>query len=322
MTALATRAILPGELHEDGLVLPPDLTFEAWAEALARAEWLERASPWWCYQIGECGKIVGRKSPRRAGNTRGGHQGVSLMRLDPTTLSPLPTAAAWWPRFAEKFDVAANGCWLWKASIHPHGYGRFGIKNRIYPAHRASYVALVGPIPPSLGLDHLCHTNDLTCQGGPSCLHRRCVNPEHLEPVTDAVNVLRGRSPMAQYARATHCKHGHPFSGDNLYRSKSGRHCKTCRLAANRALRARGWRPVKKPTPSQVRVLSVLAAGGELRAADWNHLLLFAHGASEPLCRVSTNTPASMRKLGWLSEYGGVTELGARILADFLGRAA
>lgn len=45
-TALAPRTVLPGELREDGITLPPDLTFEQWRETLDSAEWLERASPW------------------------------------------------------------------------------------------------------------------------------------------------------------------------------------------------------------------------------------------------------------------------------------
>jgi hypothetical protein len=45
-TALAPRAILPGELREDGITLPADLTFEDWRETVNNAEWLDRASPW------------------------------------------------------------------------------------------------------------------------------------------------------------------------------------------------------------------------------------------------------------------------------------
>lgn len=45
-TALAPRAILPGDLRDDGIVLPPDLSFEQWREALGNAEWLDRASTW------------------------------------------------------------------------------------------------------------------------------------------------------------------------------------------------------------------------------------------------------------------------------------
>jgi len=45
-TALAPLPILPGELHDDGISLPADLTFEQWRAALNNAEWLDRASTW------------------------------------------------------------------------------------------------------------------------------------------------------------------------------------------------------------------------------------------------------------------------------------
>lgn len=190
------------------------------------------------YQIAECGKIVGRKSPRLLATDRGGHQGVILMRLDPTTLRPLPTAEEWWPRFAEKFEIIENGCWLWRRYIDRDGYGRFGIKSTVWYAHRAAYVALIGPIPDET-LDHLCHTNDPTCPGALDCLHRRCVNPWHLDPAGNGENAMRGGGPAALRSRQTHCIHGHPLSGDNVYAYRGGRYCKECRRATNRAWWAR-----------------------------------------------------------------------------------
>jgi hypothetical protein len=37
----------------------------------------------------------------------------------------------------------------------------------------------------------------------------------------------------------THCKRGHPLSGDNLIQEGRRRHCRTCKNARNRAHRAR-----------------------------------------------------------------------------------
>lgn len=90
-----------------------------------------------------------------------------------------------------------------------------------------------------LDLDHECHNRDLTCPGGPSCLHRRCVNPAHLRPATRQVNRQQGRtSGMPDINRAkTHCPQGHPYSGDNLIlriRKPQGwkvRICRTCESA-------------------------------------------------------------------------------------------
>lgn len=50
-STLALPSILPGELHEQGMAIPPDLTFEAWEAALRNAEWIERASPWWVVDL-------------------------------------------------------------------------------------------------------------------------------------------------------------------------------------------------------------------------------------------------------------------------------
>jgi hypothetical protein len=59
------------------------------------------------------------------------------------------------------------------------GYVRIKADGRHVLAHRAVVMSQV-EIPDDMTVDHLCHNADLTCVGGPACLHRRCVNPEHL----------------------------------------------------------------------------------------------------------------------------------------------
>lgn len=110
-------------------------------------------------------------------------------------------------RFVEKYVVdAATGCWIWQAAKFA---GRpYGIFNNRH-AHRVAYELFVGDIPEGLVLDHLCGN------GG-------CVNPAHLEPVTQDENRRR------QVERQTHCRHGHPLSGENL---ALVRVCRTCRSA-------------------------------------------------------------------------------------------
>lgn len=85
-----------------------------------------------------------------------------------------------------------------------------------------------GSIPKGLTLDHLCR-------------NRACVNPVHLEPVTNRVNILRGIGITAQNARKTHCKHGHPFTVENtIYKHGGGwRICKICNRARFREYSAR-----------------------------------------------------------------------------------
>jgi hypothetical protein len=106
------------------------------------------------------------------------------------------------------------------------GYGYLRPGGRQVYAHRFAFEALVGPIPEGLSLDHLCRVT-------------WCVFPGHLDPVEHRTNVLRGVGPTAVNARKTHCKRGHPLSGDNLYVQPRGyRNCRTCKQAQQRRLYA------------------------------------------------------------------------------------
>jgi hypothetical protein len=119
-------------------------------------------------------------------------------------------------------------CWLWRGAKSGHGYGVIGYRGRQRPAHRVLYELTRAPVPKSLDIDHLCRV-------------RNCVNPDHLEPVTHQENCKRGINGGDRHnAAKTHCKNGHPFSGDNLYigrQLKGGiqRRCRTCHR--ERALR-------------------------------------------------------------------------------------
>jgi hypothetical protein len=133
-------------------------------------------------------------------------------------------------RFAEKIALTESGCIEWIGGLSDVGYGQFYVGMKANPttgkgyAHRWSYEYHVGPIPEGLHIDHLCR-------------NRRCVNPEHLEPVTLAENVLRGSGASAANAAKTHCPQGHPLSGDNLYvhPTKNMRRCRECMRQQNRA---------------------------------------------------------------------------------------
>lgn len=92
-------------------------------------------------------------------------------------------------RFLAKMSVdEASGCWVWTAARTSKGYGQFRIGPRPVRAHRYAYTLLVGPIPDGLQLDHLCR-------------NRLCVNPGHLEPVTNWENTLRGENFIGAYGR-------------------------------------------------------------------------------------------------------------------------
>lgn len=140
-------------------------------------------------------------------------------------------------RFFEKVDKkTASPCWIWMGGLNNKRYGQFAIKIGRYVgkdktgwgmklAHRFSYEIARGPVPDGLVLDHLCRM--------PSC-----VNPDHLEPVTQIENCRRGLSgspethPSAALNRAkTHCPRGHAYDAENTYTNKRGQRC--CKICKN-----------------------------------------------------------------------------------------
>jgi hypothetical protein len=90
-------------------------------------------------------------------------------------------------------------CMIWRGGLDTKGYGRISVCDHYERVHRASYRHFVGPIPDGLQLDHLCHTRDDSCPGGPACIHRACWTPEHLEPVTASENSRRGKPGLRRY---------------------------------------------------------------------------------------------------------------------------
>ncbi len=110
---------------------------------------------------------------------------------------------------------ANSQCWLWTGTrCGRKGYAHFLYQGKASRAHRIAYRLFVGAIPEET-LDHLCRI-------------RNCVNPAHLEPTSNTINVLRGNGPTAQNARKTHCPRGHAYTLENtVYRGK-GRWCRTC----------------------------------------------------------------------------------------------
>lgn len=118
--------------------------------------------------------------------------------------------------------ISTDDCWLWAGPTNGYGYGYIRHEGKMIMAHRLMYESEVGKIPEGLYCDHLCRV-------------RNCVNPEHIEPVSNAANVLRGIAPSAQNSRKTHCKNGHEYSGDNLVlirpnhrKDRVWRRCRTC----------------------------------------------------------------------------------------------
>src|SRR5216684_318642 len=117
-----------------------------------------------------------------------------------------------------------SGCWLWTGMLKDSGYGKIQTGTFANPnmqrAHRVAYELFVGPIPPGLQLDHLCRVSS-------------CVNPNHLEPVTNAENTRRGIAGQWQKNK-THCPQGHEYTIENtmMYLGK-WRRCRTCSRERN-----------------------------------------------------------------------------------------
>ena len=124
-----------------------------------------------------------------------------------------------------KKRIVMGDCWEWSGSILPNGYGRIdrGKKYDTKLAHRLVYEALVGELDGSLVIDHICG-NGL------------CVNPKHLEQVSQKENVYRAKTSIGyKNGHKTHCKNGHEFIESNTYvrkDRKNRRECKICRRNA------------------------------------------------------------------------------------------
>jgi len=79
-----------------------------------------------------------------------------------------------------------TGCWMWQASCNGAGYPQIKGDNGSAPvfAHRVSYELVKGPIPFGEVIDHLCYSEE-------GISNRLCINPDHLEAVTQKVNMQR-----------------------------------------------------------------------------------------------------------------------------------
>lgn len=130
--------------------------------------------------------------------------------------------------FEDKYiQEPISGCWLWLQHLNSWGYGTIRVGNKTAYAHRVSYEMKKGKIPEGMTIDHLCRVTS-------------CVNPDHLEVVTNKENLRRGLSPSAINKRKTVCNRGHEINSENTYITAKGhRLCRKCNAIAVRNYKQR-----------------------------------------------------------------------------------
>ena len=126
-------------------------------------------------------------------------------------------------RFWSKVEPEPNtGCWLWAGGSRGKlvgglpTYGEFRWDDTMKLAHRVAYEVLVGQVQRELVLDHRCN---MPC----------CVSPNHLRPITNRENILRGTGRGAIHARGTVCPRGHAY---DILNGRNWRGCRTCKNTA------------------------------------------------------------------------------------------
>ncbi len=131
-------------------------------------------------------------------------------------------------RFRRFVQRMPSGCDLWIGNKVVGDYGRFFLRGRQELAHRVAYEDAKGSIPFGLTIDHLCR-------------RPACVNPEHLEAVTQAENNHRANLGWWWGDRGT-CVNGHEFTESNTrirLKPTPARICRTCARERTRDYRIR-----------------------------------------------------------------------------------
>jgi hypothetical protein len=134
-----------------------------------------------------------------------------------------------------RIEIQPDGCWYWTGSVNPKGYGVANLPGgKRAGAHQHVFGLSGGVVAAGMTLDHQCHNRDRSCPGGKTCLHRRCVNPAHLEEATRGDNSRRGKGTPALNLAKEKCPEGHDY---DYVDPRGWRQCTRCGYAKEVARR-------------------------------------------------------------------------------------
>lgn len=133
-----------------------------------------------------------------------------------------PLKDRFWSKVSLPHGTTIEDCWEWSGNRSSKGYGILQIDSKRKRATHVAWSLYRGEIPQGMWLLHRCDC--------PSC-----VNPNHLfignndDNVRD--RVAKGRT-INQNMLKTHCKNGHPFTGQNLFLTsrRGGKFDRNCRI--------------------------------------------------------------------------------------------
>ena len=125
---------------------------------------------------------------------------------------------------------APSGCWEWIGYRGSKGYGQMRVDGTTVQAHRVAYVLFVDPLlPDELVVDHLCRNHG-------------CVNPMHLDAVSNMENLERGNTSTAK-SRLSEvtglCRRGHRLAETGRMRGNGYMRCSECHSIDEKARRAK-----------------------------------------------------------------------------------